>query len=568
MRRIFISTIFLLALAFGANAQDMYYGHTLSRNNYYGSARSVALGNAVTALGGDLGSVTFNPAGSAVNQYWQFTVTPGLEISGVNTAFAADGTHFGPANKEGHTKFSIPNIGLMMVFDAYDSEWLSSASFGFVANTTNNFLSYSTGRGTNSSTSFLGSLAAGANGIAPGSMYRDLYAGYSANQFGEYGTEGSLRYAGSNERVNDKETYSYLPGAIDQVAVLNTFGSKTDLAWNFGFNVQDRFYFGFNLGTPTLRYRRQDVFSESAQQPSAFPVVFVHKDSDGAPIKEVTNYENSTNGYKLNASGVGIYGQFGVIFLPTKNLRLGASIQTPTLYSINEEWRYTASANFENSKFNGSAMSSLGEASYTMRTPYVVDAGIAWTAPGLGLISVDYEMMDYSVIKYADENRYDAFVEDSWGRTNNINRKFGGVSHSLRAGIEAKPIPELALRAGYNFTTNPEKYWLDDFGNVVTAETVGFKGNTDVFSQNLVSPFYYKDIIHAFSVGAGYSSPGSFFADLAVRLTKYPTVEYKPYYYGAYDAKDNAGRSLGVADPRETIARNVVDVLLTFGWRF
>ncbi|MBO4671529.1 MAG: hypothetical protein J5640_06805 [Bacteroidales bacterium] len=568
MKRIFITTIFLLSLAFAAGAQDMYYAHTLSRNNYYGSARSVALGNAVTALGGDLGSVTFNPAGGAVNQYWQFTVTPGLLFSAVNTSYAADGVNYGAPNKEGHTKFSIPNIGLMMVLDSEDSDWLRWTSFGVVANSTNNFLSYSTGRGVNSNTSFLGSLAAGAWGLKPSEMPRNLYAGYAANQFGEYGAEGSLVYAGSNERVNDKETYSYMPGALDQVSVMNSFGSKTDLAWNLAFNVEDCFYFGFNLGTPTIRYRFQEVFSEAAQQPSAFPVVFVSQQKDGSTLKETTNYVNSTNGYKLNSSGVGIYGQLGFIYLPTKNLRVGASFQTPTLYSISEEWRYTASSSYERIKFDGNAKSSLGEATYTIRTPYVVDAGVAWTVPGLGLLSVDYEMMDYSVIKYSDEDSYDSFVEDSWSGTNNINRKFGGVSHSVRAGLEVKPIPILALRAGYSLVTSGEKYWLDDTGAMVTAETVRFKGNTDIFAQNLVSSHYFKDLTHAFSIGAGYSSPGSFFADLAVRLTNYPTVEYAPYYYGAYDAKDNAGRSLGVAAPVESIDRSLVDVLLTFGWRF
>ena len=568
MKRIFITTIFLLSLAFAAGAQDMYYAHTLSRNNYYGSARSVALGNAVTALGGDLGSVTFNPAGGAVNQYWQFTVTPGLLFSAVNTSYAADGVNYGAPNKEGHTKFSIPNIGLMMVLDSEDSDWLRWTSFGVVANSTNNFLSYSTGRGVNSNTSFLGSLAAGAWGLKPSEMPRNLYAGYAANQFGEYGAEGSLVYAGSNERVNDKETYSYMPGALDQVSVMNSFGSKTDLAWNLAFNVEDCFYFGFNLGTPTIRYRFQEVFSEAAQQPSAFPVVFVSQQKDGSTLKETTNYVNSTNGYKLNSSGVGIYGQLGFIYLPTKNLRVGASFQTPTLYSISEEWRYTASSSYERIKFDGNAKSSLGEATYTIRTPYVVDAGVAWTVPGLGLLSVDYEMMDYSVIKYSDEDSYDSFVEDSWSGTNNINRKFGGVSHSVRAGLEVKPIPILALRAGYSLVTSGEKYWLDDTGAMVTAETVRFKGNTDIFAQNLVSSHYFKDLTHAFSIGAGYSSPGSFFADLAVRLTNYPTVEYAPYYYGAYDAKDNAGRSLGVAAPVESIDRSRVDVLLTFGWRF
>lgn len=567
MKRICITSIFLLSLCLGASAQNMYDGHTMSRNNYYGTARSVALGNAMTALGGDLGSVTFNPAGSAVNNYWQFTVTPGLLFSGVKTAYAADGVNFADPVNENHTKFVMPNIGLMMVFDAYDSDWLNWATFGVVANTTNNYISYSTARGVNSSTSYLGNLAAGADGVLPKNMGRNLWTAYDANQFGEYGAVGSCRYAGSNERVNEKETFSYVPGAIDQVSVFNTYGSKTDLAWNFGFNVQDSFYFGFNLGTPTLRYSRQEVFSESAQQPSAFPVIFVSKDKDGADLKEATNYQSSTNGYKYNSSGVGIYGQFGIIYLPTKNLRIGASFQSPTLYSISEEWRYTASTSFEDRKFNGSATSSLGEASYNLRTPYIVDAGIAWTAPGLGLFSMDYEMTDYSVIKYSDADRFGYHLDDDWAQLNHVNRTFGGVSHSLRAGVEVKPIPELALRAGYSFVTSPEKYWTDERGAIVTAETVFFRGETDVFEQNLISSHYYKDLTHAFSFGVGYSSPGSFFADFAVRLTKYPTINYAPYYYGAYDAKDNAGRSLGVGASLEAINRNVVDVLVTLGWR-
>ena len=176
-------------------------------------------------------------------------------------------------------------------------------------------------------------------------------------------------------------------------------------------------------------------------------------------------------------------------------------------------------------------------------------------------------MTDYSVIKYSDADRYGYHLDDGWAQLNHVNHTFGGLSHSLRAGLEVKPIPELALRAGYSFVTSPEKYWLDERGTVITAETVGFKGETDVFDQNLVSGHYFKDLTHAFSFGIGYSSPGSFFADLAVRTTSYPVQNYAPYYYGAYDAKDNAGRSLGVGAPLETIKRGVWDVLVTIGWR-
>ena len=87
-----ISAILSLGLAFSvaAGAQDMYDALRYSENNYYGTARSIAMGNAFTALGGDLGSIGLNPAGSAVNGYSQFTLTPNISI--ISTAAQYNGT--------------------------------------------------------------------------------------------------------------------------------------------------------------------------------------------------------------------------------------------------------------------------------------------------------------------------------------------------------------------------------------------------------------------------------------------------------------------------------------------
>ena len=50
--------------AVGMEAQTMYDALRFSENNYEGTARTMAMGNAFTALGGDLGGITINPAGS------------------------------------------------------------------------------------------------------------------------------------------------------------------------------------------------------------------------------------------------------------------------------------------------------------------------------------------------------------------------------------------------------------------------------------------------------------------------------------------------------------------------
>ena len=68
MRKTIITALLSLA-AVAAGAQTLSEALNYSGNNYYGTARSIALGNAMTALGGDLGSVGINPAGSAVAPY-------------------------------------------------------------------------------------------------------------------------------------------------------------------------------------------------------------------------------------------------------------------------------------------------------------------------------------------------------------------------------------------------------------------------------------------------------------------------------------------------------------------
>ena len=81
-------TVLIIIMAFAAicsYAQTAYDALLFSENNYEGTARTVAMGNAFTALGGDLGSVTINPAGSAVAGYSQITITPSLTFSASTT---------------------------------------------------------------------------------------------------------------------------------------------------------------------------------------------------------------------------------------------------------------------------------------------------------------------------------------------------------------------------------------------------------------------------------------------------------------------------------------------------
>ena len=571
MKKIF-ATAMLLAAAAGAGAQNMYDAILFSENNYFGSARTMAMGNAVTAVGGDLGSVGINPAGSAVAGYGQFLVTPGLTISSVSSSWSPEGrSSFGPAVGLNQTRMNLPNIGVSVNFNTGNRYGLRWFTFAVLSNQTNNYNFAADAFGHNSLTSMIAEYAYSAFGyneslLASNSSYNnsavpwDLLTAYQGGMYGPYGQD--CIYAGVTETIAADGSYHYVPGELAQTSSRTITGSKNDLMLNMAFNFSDRVYVGVNLGLPSGRYRYSESFFESAVDPGQFPIVY----EDGG--RNYTTYFMRGNyDYQYLADFVGIYAKLGVIVRPFEGLRLGATFQTPTACTVNERRQHFASTTFEDSRYNDSQNSPEGEYQYILRSPYRASFGAAYTLGKRGVISVDYELADYSVMYFRElrRNRMDneAFISQNWE-----NKYFAGVEHSFRVGAEIKLTPAFSVRAGYAMTTSPERYWTNSDGQKVTAGDF----EVDFYSyynriKTLVTPHYYDDKTHSFSFGLGYSSKGSFFMDAVAGLTRYTdSSNFAPYY--DYDCYDSAGNLLSVSSPLIHSEQNLWKVAVTFGWRF
>ena len=548
-----------------AGAQTMYDAMTFSEVNYYGTARSMSLGNAMTALGGDLGSVGINPAGSAVNPYWQFTLTPGFSIASSNSRWSTlDNGIYDYRNNSSKTRFIFPNTGLTMNFETGNRHGLKRYTFGFLVNTTANHLAvdniFATG---NSNTSMAGCFASGAYGIdATEFDASNPYKGnipwntVLAQQSGMIATFGGKtdEYIGINETI-DSENNIYIPGPLKQRSFTMSSGSKSDIIMNFGADINDKLYVGFNLGVPTLQYVYSETFSEAALDPADFPVTM-------GMIS--TNYDSSLYRYGYQAEMDGIYAKFGLIYVPVKGVRLGAAIKTPTLLTVRETWQLDATVNYTSLKSTQSS-SPVGEWSYDLRTPWEANFGAAFTFADKGFVSLDYEMMDYSIMKFVEHTMDDSFyADDPYYQQNRINRLFCGVSHSLRLGAEYKIIPSVSVRAGFNLTTSPEKIYKDNLGLTVTASDYSNFFDDFESGRYRLGDWTYSDSRRSYALGLGYSSNGSFFADAAFRLNRFPASYRKPYADYIYD---NDG-VLDTASPVIRTDRTLCDLLFTFGWRF
>ena len=552
--------LLLSAAAFSMKAQTMYDALRFSENHYEGTARSLAMGNAFTALGGDLGGITINPAGSAVAKYSQITVSPGVNVS-VNTAggTALPGETtplgFGNSIKNSWSRFNVPNFGVSMNFDTHRTSGIKNVSLGFVVNTTNRFQESLMTSGEHNWTSFMGAEAAYAsnagydyNSLLASDAYNYYSAPWKTIMAAQSGmitplTDYPSVYVGATEKydINDSDPdnvtiHTYTGGPLDQSYQRLTSGFKYDYVINLGFNISDFVYVGANLGITSFNYNSDIRYMEKAVNPADFENIFTVDEQD------VTTYFNDMMyDYRYSATGAGVYGKFGIIVTPIKGLRLGAAVQTPTSTTISESWSESGSTTFDNPEFNASSESPVGEYQYKLISPFRANFGAAWTFGTFGLISLDYEICDYSAMKFKEMN---AMQTGEFEYQNADIKDFMGTSHMLRAGIELKPVPQFAIRAGYGLTTSPEKA-LNEYGNLVYVSNI---------AENTMT--------HKGSFGLGYSSNGSFFADAACSYTKYADEYIYPYDDYAFD--DN-GYSL---TPEILHKRSLWNIMLTIGFRF
>ena len=519
MKRLYIAGLLLFA-AVSLQAQTLDGALLAAENNYYGTARSMALGNAVSALGGDLGSIGINPAGSAVANYSQVTFTPGFSTSRIGTTFTSpeNTSYFNQLNK---TLGRLPNVGTSLVFPMGGG---NSMSFGFIANATNYYSETMSVSGKNASTSQLGAFAQMANGIEHSvfedgnSGYYDLQTAFDAYLIDEInGTDDQYIGATENKYYDEEgDIYVELGDEIGQKYLRKRSGYKTDVIFNFGYNIQDQLYLGVNVGLPIMEFRDDFTFRENSLRDGYFQTGFL-----------------SSEAYQYVAySGVGAYAKFGVIWRPVGGLRIAAAYQTPTSFSIDEDYGWSAFLDATEVADSKNRKSADGNFSYTLTTPSIASLGAAYIIGDIGLVSFDWERTNYSKMYFSPERMdydyYSAYFDD----VNTEIRRDAGVSNQYRVGAEVRLTPSFTLRGGY--AENSRK--LSD-GKYSTRRSI--------------------------SGGLGLVSAGSFFADLALRWNILPD-----YFNYPYDLYNEDFSELVYESPIINASRRSLDAVVTLGWRF
>lgn len=441
MKKVFILCIGLLAMSV-SDAQNLNDVVRFSTENLNGTARFRAMSGAFGALGGDFSAFSTNPAGSAVFN------TSEVTVSLSNYHNDNDTSYFGTTSNRNDSEFDLNQAGIVFVFNNMaDGDW-RKISLGLNVQNNDNYYNNIFATGTNPSRGIANYFVSLANGqplgeIAqlPGESDTDTYL-YLGENLGFDAQQAFLGYEGFviNPDVDDDANTSYSSnadysnGAIHDY-ILQTSGFNRKYTFNVGAQYRDNLYLGLNVNSHDVDYRERKVFIES-------PV----NDASGLQYAEFSN--------ELYTYGVGISFQVGAI-LKLQNVRLGGSYQSPTWYSLNDELIQGLSTDFRNPAdateilrrdIFPNVVNAYRE--HRIITPGNLTGSIAYIFGKSGLISFDYTLKDYSNAKLRPSN-------DFLATNNRIDNELQSTS-SYRVGGEYR-IKKFSLRGGYRFEQSPFK---------------------------------------------------------------------------------------------------------------
>ncbi|MBO4417932.1 MAG: hypothetical protein J5801_07465 [Bacteroidales bacterium] len=444
MKKICLLAIVLLSVStLSAGAQGMEDALRYSQQFYVGSARTMAMGNAFTALGGDLGAVSINPASTALYNCCEFAITGGFQWDKNSASFATtEGNYF---QKTGRTVFTLPNISMVFSMPTGKETGLVAYTFGFGFNKISNFNTRVGFRGEDSDTSLLGNIAANLEGLDNSYLTDEnaFYDGYANNQkILAYDTYLVNPYHDAHNSYIGATENEWASGGLGVDCILDKSydriqkGGIYDMAFNFGLNFSDKLYLGANINVNLVDFTDDLLYTEDGAAPGNY------FDSGFKSMKY--NYFQET-------SGAGVNLQLGAIWVPLNFLRLGASYTTPTIYNLTDRWSEYMASGFDGTTSCKPAESESPVLScdYRVKAPSRLSLGAAVVLGREGLISFDYERVNYGKTRMADN--YSDF-NDSGNSYVDVNKDlstFCGNTNIFRVGAEWNIFNDFTLRGGF-----------------------------------------------------------------------------------------------------------------------
>lgn len=448
------ASVLISLFSFAQNEQDVL---RYSRIGFGGTARYVSMGGAFGGLGGDVSTMSTNPAGIAVFRKSDFSFTPSFYNMTVNSAYG-DTT-----SSDQRFNMKVDGFGFVIASrpeTRTDHGW-QMFSMGIAYNRTNSFQANLMMTG-NSTTSMLDSWARSAAGTGPSNLdYFNEGLAWETYLLDPY--MDTTHYI---DRVPDGDL-------LRQFKQVETRGGMGEWTFGGGANYDNRLYIGASIGVPTAKYEETTYYTEKEVYDT------------------VSNFDYMQFETYLETKGRGFNFKAGVIFRATDWLRVGLAFASPTNLKLSDTY-FSKMTSILGDTLR-SYESPSGNYRYTIRTPMRVTGSVGFVIGRLALISAEYEMVDYSDGKLKSQD-YNFFDENA-----QVRMKYKAASN-IRAGIEVKLVP-FSLRAGMGYYGTPYKPGVNNEADrLYITGGAGYRDPDDVFyvdlgfvSQRFTENYFFYD---------------------------------------------------------------------------
>ncbi|HET8860158.1 hypothetical protein [Marivirga sp.] len=457
-----------------------------------GTARFVGLGGANVSLGGDISSISGNPAGLGFYNRSTWAISPVLRIGEFSAQYEGENSR----NMGGN--FQIPNMGMVFHnrFEEYaGSKWISG-TFGVAINQKQSFYN---------NINYSGTIDLNADGFPydfveymaspflitddQGNVFNKRYAteeeiepDFLSNPYSNLasfvGLLNIIEIVDENDNVIGYEVDRYDINQLSparQQENITTYSGLTTLDLSYGANYNDVLFLGAALNINFLNYRQERQFRET-------------------PNNGILNYMELNE--ETTISGAGAAFTFGAIYKPINILNIGFSYTSPTFISITETQEIDMTAIFlDGSGGNEGLINEVDP--YSIMIPQKVSVGATAFLSKYGFLTADLEYVDYASTRYSSSNgAFGGEIPDVGG---DLESTF-----NLKVGAEGR-WNILRARVGYTYFDNPYNLNLGT--------------NSSNFNQDRQS----------ISGGIGIMRKNGFFADVTYKLSSFNNPDFTAY---------------------------------------
>lgn len=477
----------------------------------FGTARSMAMAGAFTALGADLSSMAINPAGLGMYRRNELSITPLMSFNRATNNVSA-------FESNARNRFSIGNFGFSA--NVYEGAGpLVSVNIGFGYNRLQDLnyrYSYYTERNLSSIADVFSDM------LQYGNFNRDQITGdFDWHKVDPRFWGSVLGYkTGLTDQIDGKWRPTWIGNGADigNYTTVVSSGSVGEYALSAGFNIRNKFYFGATLGIQSVHQTKNYYYGED----------YVYEGGTDPSLDYQLLYANFNQRVVLSGAGVNL--KLGMVYRPFANLRIGVAFHTPTYYWLDRNYQaYMNSAVQVNNPDDpdglkpgpdgrqyteafSPVLEATGDYDWQFASPARLMVGIAYAIGNRALISVDYERDWYNGIRMKNN--------PTGGGNGIYNETFRGEfkgANIIRAGAEFKPLPLLSLRAGF-----------------------GYMGSMLRDENRITSSPMAKRMLYG-SGGVGFMLSPNVTLDLAYSYSKTDYTDYDLYYFASPSGVNGSG---------------------------